>query len=692
MLKNQPFKNFFEAFKKDEGKKDTKNDEKKIEEIQDKKLQKQEIKPIIIKTEKQELIDTTQIQAKDKNNQVQIDTEKKEEIKNTQEKPSKEIKEGIEKKEILYCPKCQSTDWNFNTTEQGNVYNFLSEKLEAERKKILEERRWNIHIGDLGGEYSSNRKIVPLKVEARCKNCDYFEKAESRLGYSSNESSYSHWDERDPMGGFSSRCTGTAGDDVYWTPIFVNGMETLKAKIKREAMGWPEEGPLTQKAKEIMKNLEEKIKEPLFQRKYSRALDVCGGAMISMAKAKGLKTKIVMSWGKLVEKLDGNYQMEEYAYPPLILLLGNIYSKKGLHGFVSARNCFKKILKMDETNIPALLSWANVEIKSGDFLEAKEKLDKVIQIDSENPDALCFLGDIKAKELNYEKADDFLNKVLKLNPKNTFALSIKGENFLNRGHLDKAESFFQKILQIASKNIRTMHNLRIIATEKENYQDAESLFEKTLKMDPNNSQTYIDYMNMEIKMGNLEKANMLFQEMKRKNMKNNPYVCNIGADMLSRKEGYGEEAKEYFQKALEITGRCNKNSIPIYNTRAKMWAREEDYEQARKDIKNSLDSFPVWTTQEGFYWVPSKEQPKKNILYIITLNTGAEIERKAGELVKAEEYLKEALSLDQENAYTHFSYAKMLIVADRKKEANEHLKKAKDLGLTTPEVFKMPEE
>lgn len=359
---------------------------------------------------------------------------------------------------------------------------------------------------------------------------------------------------------------------------------------------------------------------------------------------------------------------------------GNMEAKGGWSFYIKAKKRFEKAHKIDPDNIYTLVAWGNLEAKWRHYEAAKKQFDNALNIEEKNLFALNSYGVMEANRLNYDKAnDDFFEKVFKIDPKNIPTINAKGKMEKDRGHLKEAEEQFSKALSIDPENLHSLNALAEIMIERKDFDSAEKLLEGLLDLDPRNIQTYVAYGNMEVKKEGYEKAEKLFEEAVKID-KENVYVYISRANMMVGKKPEPDyaQAEKLFEKALENSSNPIEK-IVTYNNIAKMWADRKDVGGARYFIEKSRELL-------------TDNRLLESLEGIVTLNTWAEIEGKDKNYPEAEKLYQKTLVMDQDNAYTHLAYAKMLKKAKRKEESKIHLKKAKGLGLEIPEVLKMLKE
>ncbi|MCD5401817.1 tetratricopeptide repeat protein [candidate division NPL-UPA2 bacterium] len=386
----------------------------------------------------------------------------------------------------------------------------------------------------------------------------------------------------------------------------------------------------------------------------------------------------MMADGRKYKEAEGLFQKAFSLEPDNIYILqawADMEAKRTWRHWPQARALWKRALEIDRQNVYVLVSYGNLELRAYRYQEAGEFFQQSQEIDKENLYALCSRGVMEKERLNYPEAERYWERVLELDERNIPTLHARGVMKKDRGHLKEAEEIFPAILEIDRENLYSLHSLAEVKIEKQEYEEAEKLFKKVLEIDPYSLPTYISWGVMEAKRGRFMQAGDFFKKAREVDDRS-PYLYTAWADMLSRGGEY-ERAEVYFEKALGISGEEEIESVPIYNSLARMWQRRKDGDKARKYLEKAR----------------SLLGNLKGLVSIITLNTGADIETACSHYKEAEELYRKSLSLDEGNAYTHFSYAKMLRVeGKRKEEAKEHLKKSQELGLTIPEVVKLMKE
>ena len=319
-------------------------------------------------------------------------------------------------------------------------------------------------------------------------------------------------------------------------------------------------------------------------------------------------------------------------------------SKRNYRHWSKARSLFEEALRINPHNIYTFTSFASFEIKTGNLNKAKELLDLAFNQDIENCYLLSSLAILEKTQLNYSKAIEHLKTALKYEPLNTVVLNIWATISKERGHLKKAEKIYRRILKHDPCNLPSMHGLAEVLAEKKNYVEAKEIFELILKLYPENL-----YAHISLSMVALKQKNILLAK---KHLKvagdiddRNPVFLTCLANIYSSEKRYNK-AETIFEEVLDIVGKNESESIPVYNSMAKMFSDKKEFEKSRECIKKSLKII--------------KRREFKGIEQIITLNSLADIEFQEKRYKEMIDLYEKSLTFDKNNAYTNYDFGSVL--------------------------------
>lgn len=333
---------------------------------------------------------------------------------------------------------------------------------------------------------------------------------------------------------------------------------------------------------------------------------------------------------------------------------GHMESELG--NYNEAERLFEEALRIDPDNPFLLVAYGEMRADSWDYEEAESLIRKAISVDPQNVYAHTTYGDLLARMLRFSEAEEQFRKAVKIDPRSFVTYNAWGVMLIRRGHWRKAEELLKMALSIHPENVQSLHALAELFTEEGRYEKARARFQMISKLEEPyiNIRTLVAMAVMEGKAENYGRAEELFSQARNLSPQN-AYVFAAWGEMLLRK-GDLDEAKRKIDEAWDI----DYKTPAIRNIRCKLLAAMERLEEARAIFKT--------TARRARY-----------LDLIITYNTWADIEERAGDLERAEELRRRAYEMDPENTYTLEAYSRLL---ERKRElekAREYVKTIRGL-------------
>jgi tetratricopeptide (TPR) repeat protein len=434
-------------------------------------------------------------------------------------------------------------------------------------------------------------------------------------------------------------------------------------------------------------------------------------------KLQALQEKVtdvrhIHAWANVYRKLDhpyGHARARQFYELGLSKESDNIYLMNSYASFLTdqreyfaAERLFRKIEGLSQ-NIYTYTAWADMRIKWGRHLdEARDMLKKASEMEPDNPYPLQMLGQLEQRKVYFEplkKAEDF-----------------------QRG-LEQAEASFKRALEVDEDNVPSIHALGHLARERGHLNDSEKWLNKVLEIEPDSI-----YAMVELGRIYTEKLKEAFDEVDRKAAQrfhqaieleeDNIRVHTAWADLDIKARRF-DEAEERLRTAERIAIERNESTAVIATTRVKLDLKREQLGESKiKSIINLLDRLRVnpdpnvqlvarnllvkvfWITgdknlAEGMFYDAFDHNPIPRVINnFASLLSGEAKKSKNIELfVKADNWYKEALSRDRENAYTNKGYGLNLLNWSevepndtRQRTGLEAISKARDYGVDTPEV------
>lgn len=355
--------------------------------------------------------------------------------------------------------------------------------------------------------------------------------------------------------------------------------------------------------------------------------------------------------------------------------------RRGL--FPKAEGYFRKALTLDPHNLPALLGYANLELKErgkgrqGEPYRqhAAKLLLRAREIDYRNVYALHSLGMLEKERAKYavqtlphlQEATHYFRTALRIDPYNLPALNALATLEKERGHLSQTEEHLRRALEIDSENLHCLTAWGELWTSvykdcgrQDAAEEAEWAFKQALAIDEENPHAAVGYARLLSLLERFQEADAYLKQaikLPGKTAETLAYVSTVRGESAALQGDYQRAVRE-FEDAR------SKGALAAYTALAKVLA-QENLPRAHRLLKEAHDL-----------------EPNNVIVY----NTEAGIEEQYGDKVKAREAFEKSLAIDPENAYTHWRYAELLEGMGEQEEADAHLRRAEDLGFALSEL------
>ena len=167
-----------------------------------------------------------------------------------------------------------------------------------------------------------------------------------------------------------------------------------------------------------------------------------------------------------------------------------------------ARECYRKALKGDKTNMDARFGYAQMTYYSGDIDDAKDAFQYIIDVNPNDAAAYAYLGKIAAEEENYLKATKYVTKAIELDPKNYDYWVDYGNDLRYQGKYDEAIKAWNKAVELDSSYFLAYSYLAGIYDEQNKYDEALKNYLKVIETNP---KYYYAYEEIAILAYHLEK-------------------------------------------------------------------------------------------------------------------------------------------------------------------------------------------
>lgn len=149
-----------------------------------------------------------------------------------------------------------------------------------------------------------------------------------------------------------------------------------------------------------------------------------------------------------------------------------------------ARECYRKALKTEPTNLDAKFGYAQTSYYCDDIDIAKNTFEEILEQDSKNAPALAYLGKIYGEEENYLKASKYISEALKYDQKNYDYWLDYGKFLRYQGKYDDAISAWKTASTLDSTYFLAYAYLAGIYDELNKFEDALFYYQKVIETNP----------------------------------------------------------------------------------------------------------------------------------------------------------------------------------------------------------------
>ncbi len=295
------------------------------------------------------------------------------------------------------------------------------------------------------------------------------------------------------------------------------------------------------------------------------------------------------------------------------------------------------------SNTDAFLDSAFAAFNAGNYEEAERLCREVLTLVPAQGDALYLLGMIAFQAGSLEAAEKLLYEAVKLYPDMVHYANMLAFVLQKQGRFDEALSFYEK----QKDNPIVMAQIGIIYLQKNQDDFAKSAFDKALELNPQTVEAIIGHGLIARKQGNGDEALTFFDK-----------ACALNASP----EAFYQAAVQYrlngqFANALPIIDKAiaGQSLASFYNEKGLILEALGNWEEA-------LDSYGKAIELDSY--APDAYANQGNIY------------QKIGLLNQAEDSYKRALALDNTFLEAHHNLASLLYKIDRKSEALEHYREA----------------
>jgi tetratricopeptide (TPR) repeat protein len=200
---------------------------------------------------------------------------------------------------------------------------------------------------------------------------------------------------------------------------------------------------------------------------------------------------------------------------PSYLGMAKTFQKTGNHQ--NAIGIYQEVVKLDNRNKEARLQIGqyllvgavrNAEL----FKQAQEQAEAVLKLDPSNVEALILLSNAYAGQKDLDKSIELLQKVLALNPGNLSAALNLGAALMRKNEPDKAEAAFKEALQKHPDSTRAHLAMAAWLSAAKRPQEAETYLRKAFQLDPGDSASLYSLAAFYVSAKKPDEAEKVFKE------------------------------------------------------------------------------------------------------------------------------------------------------------------------------------
>jgi len=200
---------------------------------------------------------------------------------------------------------------------------------------------------------------------------------------------------------------------------------------------------------------------------------------------------------------------------PSYLGIGKAYQQIGDHQ--NAIAIFQQVINLDGKNVEARLRIGEYQIAVGisnpkTFKQAQETAEEILKLDPSNVDALIILGNAYAGQNEVDKAIQEYNYAIDLDPINLKAMLNLSAAHLRKNNIQQAESLFKKALENHPEDIQAHLALAGFYSSTKRPRDTETYLLKAFDLAPADSRSLYSLANFYLTQKKTSEAENVFKE------------------------------------------------------------------------------------------------------------------------------------------------------------------------------------
>ncbi len=336
---------------------------------------------------------------------------------------------------------------------------------------------------------------------------------------------------------------------------------------------------------------------------YASAHNSLGYVLVKLGEVEESKG-IYVEAGRLYEKAIGEhreairinhfYAVDHNNLGYALIKLGEIKEIKGEHNeatrlYEEAIGEHREAIRINPDYSSAHRSLAYALGKLGRYEEEEKEYREAIRINPDSPFTHNLLGHQLAKLGNYKEAEIEYKKAIKIKPDYPSAYNNLGYLLAKLGRVKEAENKYREAIKASPDYTVAYHNLGHLLVDLDRYKEAEGEYRRALVLNPN----YAEVRNaLGYLLAKLKQYDEAEKEYRRAISIKTDYVeahTNLGYFLSYR--GREDEAKREFDEVIKINPndhKVHKQLSNIYAHRARVLTKSGEFDEAESQIREAI--------------------------------------------------------------------------------------------------------
>ncbi len=352
-----------------------------------------------------------------------------------------------------------------------------------------------------------------------------------------------------------------------------------------------------------------------------------------------------------------------------------------------ARRLFERAVQADPKNAPTLQAWGLLEKEQGRIEEARRLFERATQANPNDAVSWQAWALLEEEQGRIEEARRLFERASQADPKHAPVWQAWALLEKEQGRIEEARRLFERASQADPKHAPTLQAWALLEKEQGRIEEARRLFERATQANPNDAVSWQAWGLLEKEQGRIEEARRLFERASQADPKNAPTLQAWG--LLEKEQGRIEDARRLFERATQ----ANPNDAVSWQAWALLEKEQGRIEDARRLFERASQADPknaptlqAWALLEAQNGRPDQaetilrqglERVREQRGRALLLSTLGGVLARRKEYTQAEDCFREALTLNEKDALTHYHFAvNCLLPQGKRDEACQHLRRA----------------